>query len=366
MDLAEKILSVPQRENAGSRTSNRYSYQHIWAFNHMLSLIDSDKDFMLLMEFHDDIFILDSSESPQFINFYQIKTDDKRSRYITPSFIVKDFKKYPEKMSIAQKLIDNYSKFRSETKSIHLVSNKSFDFENLKDNTNSTDRNTIGLYEVEHKIFSKIKEGMCDACECNECVFEKGCHNNCMYLIYFDVSSLDLINYEETVLGKFVNYLSRKSIESTLTRTKSIFYTILSEIKRINNCEKRAYDFDELLKLKSITREELLNMINNLRIDTTDDMWEDIRSYMLHDGFSTFEATKVGQQWKRCNIDLMNIDNLLLLEIREDVRKIISKSGFDNCKSFTEYIYSELRNKKYFKIYSKEYLYAIILKEMFS
>lgn len=29
MDIVDKLLSVPQRENAGARTSNRYSYKNI-------------------------------------------------------------------------------------------------------------------------------------------------------------------------------------------------------------------------------------------------------------------------------------------------------------------------------------------------
>ncbi len=29
MDLAEKLLSVPERENAGARTSNRFSFSNV-------------------------------------------------------------------------------------------------------------------------------------------------------------------------------------------------------------------------------------------------------------------------------------------------------------------------------------------------
>ena len=65
MNLADKLLAVPQRENAGSRTANRFNYQQVWAFNYMLDLLGTEVDFLLLMEFHDDIIVLDSASNPQ-------------------------------------------------------------------------------------------------------------------------------------------------------------------------------------------------------------------------------------------------------------------------------------------------------------
>lgn len=365
MSLAKKLISTPQRENSGGRTSNRYSYQHMWAFNHILDRVASDEDFMLIMEFHDDVFVIDSASNPQYIDFYQIKTDNKPSRYLTPSFITKDAKQYPEKMSIAQKLIGNYCKFDSETRSIHLVSNKHYDFGNLKDEINSTERNVIKLYEINDKSFLKIKNGMCAACKCNECGYEDGCNFICMYLLQFDVSSLDLVNYEDTVLGRFIKFLSNSGIESGITHTKSIFYTILSEIKRINNSETVVSSFEQLLKMKSMTKQGFLNLIDQLRRDSPDNMWDEVRSYLLHDGFSTLEVSKIGHQWKKYQLDSMDVDDLLLVEIRDDIQKIISIKTFDNSKEYTQYIYNQLKGKSYFKIYIKEYLYAIIVKELF-
>ena len=55
MNLTEKLLAIPLRENAGSRTGNRFNYQQVWAFNHMLELIRRETDFLLLMELHDDV-----------------------------------------------------------------------------------------------------------------------------------------------------------------------------------------------------------------------------------------------------------------------------------------------------------------------
>lgn len=45
-------------------------------------------------------------------------------------------------------MIDEFVKFEDETRGIHLVSNKSFDFGKFEDNTESKDRRRIILKEV--------------------------------------------------------------------------------------------------------------------------------------------------------------------------------------------------------------------------
>lgn len=80
MDLAQKLLAVPERENAGARSSNRFSFQQVWAFDYMLKIIESNIDFVLFMEFHDDIIVLNRCEQEEYVEFFQIKTDDKDSR----------------------------------------------------------------------------------------------------------------------------------------------------------------------------------------------------------------------------------------------------------------------------------------------
>lgn len=73
MDLAEKLLKIPERENAGARSSNRFSFQQVWAFDYMLKIIDADSDFFLFMEFHDDIIVLSKTEQEEYIEFFKLK-----------------------------------------------------------------------------------------------------------------------------------------------------------------------------------------------------------------------------------------------------------------------------------------------------
>lgn len=367
MKLTEKLMIVPQRESAGARTSNRYSYQQVWAFNHILDMIISNRDFILIMEFHDDIFILDSSDGPQYIDFYQIKTDNKDSRYITPAFLTKNAKKYPAKMSILHKMIDNFTKFRPETKSLHLVSNKHFDLGILQNSTSSTLRDTIRLYELSQEIIDEIKAGMCAACCCNECQYDIGCNGSCLYLLHFDVSSLDLVNYEDTVLGRFVNFLDKNGIESKTSNTKAIFYTLLSEIKRIGNVETEPASFGELIKKKSLSKKNFNDIINKLKESavSSGDMWNTIQTYLLHDGLSSIEVSRIGRNWEKYHLDCMNVEALYLLEIQSDIKKLVTSNSFANAKECLTHVHDKIKIKTYYPLHEKEYFSAAIVKELF-
>lgn len=361
LDIVDRLLSVPQRENAGSRTSNRYSYQHVWAFNHILELIKEKNDFVLFMELHDDVIVLDSLSNPNNIDFYQIKTNDKPSRYITASFITNGWKKYPDKMSIAQKMIDNYKKFQTNTRSIHLVSNKNFDFGNLNDKSKSTEFLTISLDKLADDKFNNLKLGMCQPCH----LFGK-CNNECKKLIYFDVSTLDLTNYKDTVMAKFINYLDNIEVDTSITSAKAFYNTILGEIKRINNHEYRSSSVDELIKQKSISKNVFNSLIDKLLRESSTDKWKDIQGYLVADGISTILVNKIGVQWKKYQIDSMNVENIELYTIRDEIQKIISEREYDNAKECLEYVYSKIKNRDDTKVFSKEYIYAIIVKELYS
>lgn len=360
MDLTEKLLKIPKRENAGARSSNRFSFQQVWAFDYMLKTIAADVDFFLFMEFHDDIIVLSKTDQDEYVEFFQIKTDDKDSRYITPAFIMKNGNKFPEKMSIIQKMIDEFAKFENDTRGIHLVSNKSFDFGKLEDDTETKNRRSFVFEDVNQASRKKIEKDMCKAC--NKL---NNCNEECLSIIYFDVSDLDLQSYEDTVMGRMIKKLDDMNITSTTERTRSIYNTILGEIRRINNSEKTVGSVSELITRKSISKKDFLEWINKLRVEMPDDLWNQVHLSLVTDGFTTLEIRKIHKAWKKYHIDRMNIEALGLQRLETIVQNIMEQIEFDNCKDWVEYVYNRICIEPNAKMYDKYYLYAVIIREIF-
>ena len=357
MDLVEKLLRIPERENAGARSSNRFSFQQVWAFDYMLKIIEYDINFILFMEFHDDVIVLSESEQHQYLDFFQIKTDAKDSRYITPSFLIRYGKKFPQKMSIIQKMIDEFVKFEDDTKGIHLVSNKSFDFGKLKDQTESKNKSSIVFNDINETNIKKIKSDMCKACN-----KKNNCNEECLNVIYFDVSDLDLMSYEDAVLGRMIKKLDDMNILSTTEKVKSIYNTILGEIRRISNSEKISNNVTESMTRKSISKDKILKWIEELKEEIPDNLWNQIHVDLRNDGFSSLETKKIHEAWKKYRIDRMNVEALGLRALESKVKNIMKEKEFDNSKEWTEYIYDKINMEPDAKIYDKYYLYALIVR----
>ncbi len=134
MEIYNLLLKTPQRENAGSIVPNRYQYQYHWALIKMLELYNSQDDFAMFFEFGDDILILDSSEEPTMLDFYQIKTKQQDGVFYwkLADLTNKGTKKKP-KTSYLEKLIDDYVRYKYKNiKSIKFVSNLPFKFSEKK------------------------------------------------------------------------------------------------------------------------------------------------------------------------------------------------------------------------------------------
>jgi Cap4 dsDNA endonuclease len=84
MSIRTQLLATGPREVSGPRTANRFDFQKDWALCEILArhLADTN-DYCVILEFHDDVLVLDSSQNPGRADFFQIKT--KRGKHWTLS-----------------------------------------------------------------------------------------------------------------------------------------------------------------------------------------------------------------------------------------------------------------------------------------
>ena len=82
-------------------------------------------------------------------------------------------------------------------------------------------------------------------------------------------------------MRRMVKKLEDMNIPSTIERTRSIYNTILGEIRRINNTEKVASSVDELMERKAISKSEFLGWLNKLKVEMPDDLWNQIHLNLI-------------------------------------------------------------------------------------
>ena len=118
MDLKTELIHKKPRENSGSKSGNRFDYQKNWAICKVLELQLSEDNFVIILDFHDDIALINDDKNPDEINFFQIKTKE------TNHWNISDLIRYKEdKNSILGKMYLNKISFPMHTKSLNFVSN---------------------------------------------------------------------------------------------------------------------------------------------------------------------------------------------------------------------------------------------------
>ena len=131
-----------------------------------------------------------------------------------------------------------------------------------------------------------------------------------------------------------------------------------------NSVKQKTFD-----QYETILRTHIIPDIGDIRLADLKTMHIQRIINKMHDsGLShrTIEVMKIGKQWKKYHIDLMNVENIALQKIRDQVQKLISEKSFDSSKEYIKYVYSVINEQSDVKILSKEYVYAIIVKELFS
>ena len=79
----QQMIEFPPDDNSGSSSSNRFAYQKNWALYKMLELEQLGRDYMIVMDYHEDVVIIDASIEDNNIDFYQVKT--KKGDYWRPT-----------------------------------------------------------------------------------------------------------------------------------------------------------------------------------------------------------------------------------------------------------------------------------------
>ena len=126
VSFADRLIAEPQREKSGETGYERFDYQALWGLALIFAHHGSSDDYAIAFEFHDDIVLLDSEQSPSRARFYQVKTRDKGHWTLTDLYrrkAKKDDAAGGKLPSFMGKLFSNYAMFPDETEQLNFVSN---------------------------------------------------------------------------------------------------------------------------------------------------------------------------------------------------------------------------------------------------
>ena len=273
-DFGDLLVSMPPRERSGSRSSNRFAFQHSWALGLTLKLHETPSDYCLLYDVHDDVVTLDHSSNPTKADFYQIKTKST-GNWTMHQLTSRELGKRGPLPSIIGKLYDHYLRFNSRVGRMTIVSNAHFDIK-LKSQPGSKERDSICATELDVSELADLSSKLVSE------------HNlastpDAVDLTYLETTSLSLIDHETHTEGIVSDFLSRHG--DGCIPPRPFHKTLHSEIQRRNNKECSPSSFTELLIAKGITRATLQAMIDSIpSAKQQDDLMLLIREQLAKEG----------------------------------------------------------------------------------
>lgn len=251
-DLKEIVANIPD-DNSGSPVSNRYGYQKNWAIYKLLELEQLDKDYMIVMDYHEDIMILDSSQQVENIDFYQVKT--RKGDYWRLKELITTGKDANGEMthSILGKLLKHSLDF-SKARDFYFVTdtflakgliNKGKDF--------NKDKIPFSKFKEENQRKSKdcLKE---ELPELREDVWNH---------FFVCQEQLKIDDYKSDIIGIIQQFIDKKLPKAEIS-SSTLYDSLYNEIESLQNHEEAITETNVLMVKKSFKRSDFKAYISKL------------------------------------------------------------------------------------------------------
>lgn len=248
MALSDMLNDSVNKERGGRHGGKGHEFHRYWALCHLLELDSEKDDYLMLLEFIEDVAVLDSETFPEEIDLYQVKKKEGK----TPKWTKATLLNTKKGKSILAKLHESKSIAQSETSSIAFVSNVPVEL-NL---TNGED--PLGLSEfVASQIDAPVLENLK-----SEVAAELGCSADDIDFstLRFVRSPLAMNDLEIHATGRVASFLAKKFPDYAL-RADVLCKALYSEITVKATSTEDSPSFIDLKRVRGISKEQFSSML---------------------------------------------------------------------------------------------------------
>lgn len=346
--LRERLVGTAPRERAGPRSANRIEYQRHWALVELLARHQRGEEYCLLLEHHDDVVFLDRDDSPNRIEFFQVKTHDRdwtitalvarhlpapRSEPIKRPHPSEEGPGEPQ-LSIVGKLYDNWLKFQQETHALTLVSNRAISRTcKLRP---PAERRAFCATALPDRDWGKLVEAI-------RAEHGGGTPTDGLRLMHVVQSEIPVVGAGATAysLGALTLFLEAR-FPGRRAPAVALHGAVMSELARLGTFEGVTHrSFEALLEAQGLSRSQFEAMV--VRAGQTEDVeaaWQNVRAQLEREQQWPFmRLQRLHECWRDYLVDRMDGANISLQQQRSRVRReIIPWQNEEYCGSLTDVI----------------------------
>ncbi|PEB72607.1 hypothetical protein COM89_26880 [Bacillus thuringiensis] len=347
MGALNKIFLTKPSENSGSRSANRFSFQKNWALIKILELHKNKLEYLIVLDYHDDVLILDSEVNPTKIEFYQIKTRSEGKGNWTISALIKTKKGQDGEIlnSMLGKLYTNKLNFPNETKSLNFVSNKTYNIKlPNKKNVKDSSQILIPFSTICPTEKKKVEEGLKTEMNVTECA---DIFNN----TFLHSTPLSLTESKEHTIGKSSQLLKDMGYYEI---DPDLFYKYLyGEIELRNDYEMEFHSLEDFIQSKSLARSTVQSILNHLTPkDDLSEAWQRLNEELKSTKqFTLYDLKQLESKWKEWEVRILTDDSVIISTMREEINELLKSNLPKYCS-----VYDLLNNTyKEYTLLEKEY-----------
>lgn len=377
MSAFDSIVSKKPRENAGPMASNRFAYQLDWGLKKLLELEESNQPYTIIFDYQDDILVLDSDEDPQFIDFYQVKTNTaaggwkrnqlyqvtkkKEKESIEPTLFDEDEEEVEadDKYSKIAKLLIHSLDFPSEAREFFFVTNANFGGSLIK-GAKLNKASELMFSDLLDKAMDEIKKKVKEELEnLNDGVFDH---------LHFIKNQIGIDNHEATVKGLLMDFLS-KHLSLAKISAKPVYDTLIGEIRKRNNYETEPNSKEDLIKNKAFTKTQFHQFLKGLETyENVEAKKATIQNVLLRflPEDAAVKRRSILKQINEIKEGYLIYDNHEFLRLYKTIDLLLDKvTGNYNEWECAQKVLEQLKEDDSFsKRYNDDYLTCLILYEM--
>jgi hypothetical protein len=312
-NLASLLLAHRPREISGAQAANRFAYQRTWALCHLLALHEGGGNYVLILEFHDDILVLDDASDPKAADFFQVKT--RNGRPWTKSDLIRAPKasRTASARSILGKLLEHCRTFDTCVRSLNLISNARFDVE-LSAAPKSQLREAFALDAAKPSVLDELETALNQELQLPMALPWSKLHFRC--------TPISLEDHETHGAGRLAAFLERR-LPGGRFAVHPLYRAISGEFERRATCEWQPSSFAELCNTKGLRRADVEEFLRHAA--ERPDPEEQLRSVvaaLTAEGCAYREVTNIQEGWRRYDIWVTDMTDVFIQGFRQRIQAI--------------------------------------------
>ena len=250
MPFHENLNDSLTKERGGRHGGKGHEFQRYWALCHLLKLDLEQDDYLVLIEFIEDVAVLDTALAPTKLDLFQIK---KKEGAVGAKWTKTTLAKPPkEGVSILAKLFESKHISPNSAANIFFVSNAPVDL-TLCNGMESTESERFNAKDIENTLKESLQKSIAGELKCSDADIEFGS-------LTFIRSPLAMDDLENHAIGRVASYLGQK-FPTHGARADVFCKALYGELKIRATSTQDASTFDDLCQIRGIAKSQFSEML---------------------------------------------------------------------------------------------------------